>query len=112
MSGVVIFDSKYGDIFVEADQSVLEAMEADDSGVEMLSGGGSDGSVRASIKFNDALQSLRNYVSSIQDVVQELELKPKEVAIEVGVTLKGSAGFVIAKAGAETSMKVTLKWEP
>jgi len=112
MSGVVIFESKYGDISFEADESVLEALEAHDSGVQSLSGDGSDVSVRASIKFNDALQSLHNYVSSMQDVVQKLTLKPKEVSVEVGVTLKGSAGFVIAKAGAETSMKLTLKWEP
>jgi hypothetical protein len=41
-----------------------------------------------------------------------LELTPSEVAVEIGLKLTGSAGFVIAKAGAESEMKVSLKWQP
>ena len=46
------------------------------------------------------------------DLVAELDLTPEQVSFEVGLKMTGSAGFVIAKAGAETTMKVALTWKP
>lgn len=62
-------------------------------------------------KLKDSLQSLRLFGKGVMESVADL--KPDEVEVKVGLTLKVSEGKLIgllAKAGAETSFEVTLKW--
>ena len=58
------------------------------------------------------MTTLKAYAASLEDLITGLDLTPKEVSVEIGLKLSGSAGFIIAKAGAETEMKVALTWEP
>lgn len=62
--------------------------------------------------FEEAMTTLRAYAGALGDMIGSLDLTPSEVSVEIGLKMTGSAGFVIAKAGAETEMKVSLKWEP
>lgn len=116
MTGIVVFESRHGQIAVEVDDSVARAAagRADAGGftpkgampvaTEVLA--------KAPKTFGDAMESLKAYAGALEDVVLSLDLTPSEVAVEIGLKLTGSAGFVIAKAGAESEMKVSLKWEP
>jgi Trypsin-co-occurring domain 1 len=38
--------------------------------------------------------------------------RPEEVALELGFSLKGEVGAVIAKTAAEGSFKLSIKWRP
>lgn len=70
-------------------------------------------SATSNTRFENAMSSLQAYAGSVQDIVNNLATTPKEVTVEVGLTLKGEAGFfAIAKAGTEAEMRVTLSWEP
>ncbi len=62
--------------------------------------------------FEEAIATLRGYAGALGDMIGDLDLRPAEVSVEIGLKMTGSAGFVIAKAGAETEMTVSLKWQP
>lgn len=66
----------------------------------------------APLSFEEAMSTLKSYCTALGDMIGNLDLMPSEVAVEIGLKMTGSAGFIIAKAGAETEMKVALKWEP
>jgi hypothetical protein len=116
VTGILVFESDFGPVFVEVDEAVAKSARGQASttgqGVQPLSFGGSDIVARAEKSFSEAMQTLRAYVANLQEVIGKLDVAPKEVSVEVGLKLEGSAGFIIARAGAETSMKITLKWEP
>jgi hypothetical protein len=38
--------------------------------------------------------------------------KPDEIGLEIGFSLKGEVGVVIARTAAEGSFKLSLKWRP
>lgn len=116
MTGILVFESRHGQIAVEVDESVARAAggTADPSGFSPKSrqSVGADVLAKAPKTFSDAMESLKAYAGALEDVIMGLDLAPSEVAVEIGLKLTGSAGFIIAKAGAESEMKVSLKWEP
>lgn len=112
MTGVVEFESEFGPVLFEATDEVLIQLGGAAGGVTPLSGGDDGEHAKADGKFSDAIQSLKSYADNLQKLVQDIDVTPNEVSVEVSLKLVGSAGFVIAKAGAETAMKVNLKWTP
>lgn len=113
MNDIITFDSDFGPISFEADTTGMTTGTGGDraKGVQPMSTGG-DEAVKSDTRFDKALDTLRAYAGTIQQVVGNLDVTPREVTVEVGLKLKGEAGFVIAKAGAEAEMKIALKWEP
>lgn len=116
MTGILVFESRHGQIAVEVDENVARAAGGATyaSGLTPKGGPpvGAEVLAKAPKTFDDAMASLKSYAGALEDVVMSLDLTPSEVAVEIGLKLTGSAGFVIAKAGAESEMKVSLKWEP
>lgn len=119
MTGVVRFHTKHGVVAVEMDEAAAAAMQSGRSDATGLTAKGGARSKGRDVvvdqpegKFEEAMSSLRAYANSLQDLIAGLDLVPKQVSVEVGLKMSGSAGFVIAKAGAETEMKVALTWEP
>ena len=116
MTGILVFESRHGQIAVEVDERVARAAGGtDDAGGLRPKGGtatGTDVLAKAPKTFGEAMESLKAYAGALEDVVMGMDLTPSEVAVEIGLKLTGSAGFVIAKAGAESEMKVSLKWQP
>lgn len=66
----------------------------------------------ASKTFEESLESLKAYADGISNVINTFAIQPNKVIVEIGLTVSGTAGFIIANASAETAMKVTLSWEP
>ncbi len=66
----------------------------------------------ASQRFEDALAVLRPATAAVMAQVQTLIDGPDEVELELGFSLKGEVGAVIAKTSAEGSFKLSLKWKP
>lgn len=112
MTGIIEFESEFGPVLFEATDEVLAQLAGTVGGVTPLSGNDDIGYAKAGGKFSEAIQSLKSYADNLQKLVQDIDVTPDEVSVEVSLTLVGSAGFVIAKAGAETAMKVNLKWKP
>ena len=120
MTGILQFDSKHGVISIEVEESVAQAVGGQPlppgfvakGAVPMTAKGSGDVIAKASARFEEAMGTLKTYAASLQDLVMGLDLTPREVTVEIGLKMTGSAGFVIARAGAETEMKVTLTWQP
>lgn len=113
MTGILTFQTEHGEIAVEVDEGV--ALAAGGTGPVRKGGGGSSGVeilARSPRSFDEAMVTLKAYAASLDDLIRGLHLTPKEVAVQIGLRMSGSAGFIIAKAGAETDMKISLKWEP
>jgi hypothetical protein len=66
----------------------------------------------ASQKFEDALAVLRPATQAVMAHIQTLIDGPEEITLELGFSLKGEVGAVIAKTSAEGSFKLSLKWQP
>lgn len=120
MTGIIEFESAHGIISVEVDEHVaLSAggfpQETDwvRKGPDSSTRDSSESPVvaRAAKSFEEAMGSLRAYAGSIEDLILGMASKPSEVTISIGLKMSGSAGFIIAKAGAETEMEVSLKWQ-
>lgn len=123
MTGILKFETDYGDVLIEVDEETASAASRDqtarDEGLTPKSGvvpltAKSPGTIagKANKKLGDAMSIVKSYASTVQDVVGGLKVTPKEVSVEIGLKLKGEAGFIIAKAGTEAEMKIALTWEP
>jgi|GEM_PF-1282363 len=116
MTGILVFESRHGQIAVEVDDSVARAAGGAADTTRFTPKGGPPAATEVMVKapktFDEAMESLKAYAGALEDVVMSLDLTPSEVSVQIGLKLTGSAGFVIAKAGAESEMKVSLKWEP
>ncbi len=55
---------------------------------------------------------LRPATAAVMAELRALIDGPEEVQLELGFSLKGEVGVVIAKTAAEGSFKLSLKWKP
>ncbi len=114
MTGFITLQSDHGPIYFEVDDHTADTYR-DASGGLTPKGAipRSDDNDVPIGRFDRAMSTLKAYAGSIQDIVNDLDVRPKEVTVEVGLTFKGEAGvFAIAKAGTEAEMKIALKWAP
>ena len=111
MTGILVFKSAHGDIAVEVDEEVARAAGASKGSVPLTKDGG-DVLARSPVDFADALKTLKAYAGTVEDLIKGLNFVPREVSVQVGLKLKGEAGFIIAKAGTEAEMQISLKWQP
>jgi inner membrane protein involved in colicin E2 resistance len=121
MTGIIQYETKHGLVSIEVDEAVAEAAggrRQGDTGLKAKGGyrtaSATDGDIiaKAPGKFDEAMATLKAYAGNLADLIEEIEMTPEEVSFEVGLKMTGSAGFIIAKAGAETEMKVALTWKP
>ena len=111
MTGILQFHTEHGVISFEIDPSDAQAVGGEVS-APLVAKGGVDIVAKAPRSFDEAMSTLKAYAANLEDLVMGLDLTPREVSVEIGLKMSGSAGFIIAKAGAETEMKVGLTWEP
>ena len=125
MSSTITFKSDHGDVVFDVDDSVAKEFAqsqntaSDDEASGVTIKGVQPMSEESGIehkndaRFDKAMFSLKAYAGSLQDIVGDLDVRPREVSVEVGLKLKAQAGFfAIATAGTEADMKVKLTWEP
>jgi hypothetical protein len=55
---------------------------------------------------------LRPATAAVMTEIRTLIYGPEEVQLELGFSLKGEVGAVIAKTAAEGSFKLSIKWKP
>ena len=74
--------------------------------------GASDVIAAAGQRFEDALATIRPAIAAVMAQVEALVEEPDEVALELGFSLSGEVGAVLAKTAGEGSLKLSLKWQP
>ena len=121
MTSILTLQSDYGPIHIEVEDSIARKAAAQNGsglvskGVLPMSADGEDAVVKSDTRFDKAMDSLKAYAGTVQQVVAGLDVMPKEVTVEVGLKFAFEAGtgfFAIAKAGTEADMRVSLTWEP
>ena len=118
MTGILTFETRHGRVAVEVDDAAALAAGAVADGDWIAKGPvdrlGPDGTLiaRATTSLDEAMITVRAYAASIDEMMRSLAVPPDEISVELGLKLAGSAGFIIAKAGAETHIKLSLKWKP
>ena len=112
MTGIVVFNSPHGAIAIEVEESFALSAGVSAPSNGYVEKGVGEVVARSQRSFCDAMETMRAYAASLDDIVQSLPLAPEEVSFEFNLKMSGSVGFVIAKAGAESEMKVSLTWAP
>ncbi len=62
-------------------------------------------------RFEDAFDDLRVYANALAAKIGEIDMKPSEVEVSLGLKLTTQAGIIFASAGADAEMSVTLSWK-
>lgn len=62
-------------------------------------------------RFEEALAGIRPATAAVLDQVSSLVDGPDAVTLEIGFSLKGELGAVIAKTAAEGCFKLTMTWK-
>lgn len=86
---------------------VVEESVADQGGLV----GGGDVVEAARQRFEAALAGVRPATAAVLAHVASLVDGPDTVALELGFSLKGEVGAVIAKTAAEGNFKLTMTWK-
>lgn len=71
-----------------------------------------DETIEAPRTFDDALSGIRPVAEAVLAQVNGFEIRPAEVTVELGISLKAEAGVIIAKTAVEGNLKLTIKWHP
>lgn len=90
-----------GEVYVEAADEDVGALVARD-----------DGAIEAPRSFDDAVAQVRPVTEALMRQIGGLVVKPDEITVELGISLKANAGVILASIAAEGALKLTLKWKP
>jgi hypothetical protein len=61
--------------------------------------------------INDAMGIIRQMSQRVRDTVTDMPNHPSEVEVAFGIKFDSAAGAVIARAGVEAAVLVTLRWQ-
>ncbi len=91
------------------DDSFIDVEVASQSGRGRRSG--SDGQPEeATQRFEEVMKKLKPVTETIFNSLKELNT-PDEINLKMGIKLSADAGIVLASAGSEATLKVSLKWK-
>lgn len=89
-------------LMVDVDTPVI------DGGMERVSRGG-DGILVAAQTFQEAMATIKEVAATVRDTIAGLA--PSEASVELGFKLSAESGVILAKAGGEAHVKLTLTWK-
>jgi len=65
---------------------------------------------RSTVALDSAMVSIRDLSERITSATSDLARRPDEVEVEFGLKLDAAMGALIARAGGEAHLTVTLRW--
>jgi hypothetical protein len=69
-----------------------------------------DAAARASITYDQALDSIRRAADATLRQFRQMATRPDQVEVEFGVRLTAEAGAIMARTGGEAQLTVRLTW--
>ncbi|MGI5324855.1 CU044_2847 family protein [Actinomadura nitritigenes] len=102
MDELLRWQTDSGSIVVEGDQEQI--------GYASVAKRPGDIAYEVSGKLEEALKAFRDSAASALTVFRDDVLRPDEVEVEFGLKLNAEVGAVLAKASAEGSLVVKLRW--
>ena len=61
--------------------------------------------------INKAMDTIKNMAQRVNNIVESIEKRPKNVEIEFGIKFDAEFGVIVAKATVGASMTVKMMWE-
>jgi hypothetical protein len=80
------------------------------AGLKEVSLSPQDLAARSSAALDSAMASIRQMSERVTSATKGLAQRPDEVEVEFGLKLDAAGGALIARAGVEAHLTVTLKW--
>lgn len=80
-------------------------------GVQQVSLSPADLAEKSRKALDSAMNTVHHMARRVVDTINKLADKPSVLEVSFGLKLDAETGAIIAKAGAEASINVTLKWE-
>jgi len=111
MTSILTFESEHGPIHFEVDETTAATVDSDltAKGSEPMSKTAEAQETKSDTRFEKAMASLTAYASSLQGLVEGLDVKPTKVEVEVGLKLRAEGNFfAIAKAGTVVTGRSTV----
>ncbi len=105
---ITTFQTAHGPIAFEVVETERTTVDAASKDGRTAKGGGTFQT--SDLDFMAALGSLKAFAGCIDDVLADMPKRPKVFKAEVGLKLSGSTGFVIAKAGGECEVTLSMTW--
>ncbi len=113
MTNTIVFNSDLGEILLEATDASTEDSNLGNVVVTSLSTDGQDFLIKVSKSFEEAMQPAINYAGALRKMLGNMDQVPTEITLEIGLALKGSAGFFsITSVEAAADIKLSLTWSP
>lgn len=110
-SGAVMnSDEGHGPDSSSSSQTVLLVDFPAKAGLKEVSLSPRDLAARSSAAVDSAMASIKQMADRISDATAQLTHHPSEVGVEFGIKLDAAGGALIARAGAEAHLTVTLRW--
>lgn len=91
--------------------TVLFEVDQEHPGAKPYRGSGTEAVIKvAGETFDSVVARLRPVADALASQLGGLAHAPDQVSVEFGVKVTADAGVVIAKAGSEASLRITLSW--
>ncbi|MCA2185548.1 CU044_2847 family protein [Nonomuraea cavernae] len=81
-------------------------------GLRQVSLSAPEAMARSAEAVDQAMDTIHGMAERVRDTVEKLAVRPDGVQVEFGIKFDAEAGAVIAKAGVEAAVTVTLTWGP
>ncbi|NUO59355.1 MAG: hypothetical protein HOV71_11350 [Hamadaea sp.] len=65
---------------------------------------------RSGVAVGEAMSLVRQMAENVRQTVHDMVERPSEVEISFGIKFDSEAGALVAKAGVEAALNVTLRW--
>ncbi len=99
---------------IDENMPILVQFEPGVGGVGQVSKVGlvsSDLAEKAAAALDKAMNTIHHMARRVTSAMDAMVKKPSEVEVSFGITLDAEAGALVAKAGMEASINVTLVWK-
>jgi NTP-dependent ternary system trypsin peptidase co-occuring protein len=97
----------------EEDEDVILVELEDESGLHSVSNDPQEFIEKSRIAIERSMKTVQRMAKKAVKTIQGIPIseRPSTVQFEFGIKMNGEAGAVIAKAGAEAAITVTMTWE-
>ena len=102
--------SGFEELGISKDVSATTTGFEEDLGLEEVAQTVTARATKAFEKMTETIHALAYGFRERMDQLEE-KVRPDEVSVEFGLSLKADAGVVIAQAGADASFKITVAWK-
>ncbi len=67
---------------------------------------------KASVSFEEAIRRTRPAIEGVVETLKGLTVAPNQVNVEFGLKFSAEGSAIVARAGTEANLRISLQWRP